>query len=418
MLASSLFLAACPQATFVETASVSSLQNLVYNASPGDVFRLTVPQATFDAPLIVPVGVTVLGAEDTGTMLDGLDSFFVVRELPHGQTAVIRGFSSDPPSGVPGTELGRAAVQVIDCAGVVVIEDCDLRAVASGSGLLALDSDAVFLNDSTLRGGIPQSAIGFSDSTGHGVHAIRSRLWIQDSICVARDGFLNWGGPLYGLVGLSAGNGGRADEGELVAVRSTFIGGTGWDGFVEGPVPSAPCHPPGGSAPGLRGDGVSVARLDACLLEGGAPLGSVCDSSTLPQADPFTGFDQPGASLTLADVDYGFEVQPRTVSPADTVTLTYTGTPGTFALPVAGSALQVAELEPLWFGCWLAEPLVFPPLGGVLDPGGQLVRTATVPALPSSVSLQSLWLQPVTFRLDPGALALEYLPPAVLTVVP
>jgi hypothetical protein len=209
------------------------LQQVVDLAQPGDVILLA-PGEYGERVEIVGKGLTLIG--DGGSA--GLHQV-IVREVPTGQTVLLRWLSIDDPGSVTSDS---GALALLSCEGAVRVEGCTVEgAPASGQDYddgspasRITDCRSVMIATSHLSGGYGASS-EWSDGTNGG-----AGLEIEGSQVVVLDSLLRGtnGGSVYGMVPWgTGGHGGHAvingQQGLLHLAGSLLIGGWGGNGSCD-----------------------------------------------------------------------------------------------------------------------------------------------------------------------------------------
>ncbi len=291
------------------TVDFSSLQAAIDTAADGDTLLLRAGNYTAP-PAFPPVPLSITDKSLT-LIADGgvpvIASNLVIDSLGSSRTVVVRGF-----------ELFDAGLQVLNCAGVVCIEDTNIRGTAFTSTPVPIsinNSAAVHLNRVTAEGisQIPASSVAIQASASN-VHAYDCTFT---------------GGGGYGMTSTGA-DAVRLAGGFLFASGSTLQGG------------SSGC---GGSGIVLSGATPTVQILDCTLLPGtpatcasgvlGQPAVVNAGSlATLPTSARSFSIDSPGRVGEIVSLKISGE-------PFDRVILVYSLDPGSLYLPELSGVLQL-----------------------------------------------------------------------------
>jgi len=358
----------------------------------------------------------VVTSDGTG---DVFVSSILVANLPAGKRVVLRGLTFDVLNVV--TVAGR--VQVQDCAGAVLIEDCRLEGVGTPSGgpygslpaLVVAGSNAVGVVRSTLTGGhgvnlepACNDAIWVPHTGAPAVLVDAGRVALHDCVLRGGDGS-DHGSKIYPAS--YAGAAGLQLEGGIAFVSGGSI--TGGDGGDYTCVLFAPSPAPGGA--GVLADAASSVQILQVDLAGGAG-GTVTQSGAtgLPsgpiEAPPGVALALPGAARSLA-ID-------GPLADAGSGTLVFGGQPGDDVLLLLSAGVGHVPMPGKFGVLLLAAPLSLVPFGTITDPSGQLVVPFTLPSLglgPEAsllLLLQGVFVEAGTVRLG-GATSLVVIAPGI-----
>ncbi len=329
-------------------------------------------------------------------------------------------------SGSPSTKHGLIAR---NCDGPLRIVGCELvgRPIGSPAGVcqdgqgawIESCSDVVFIG-CELRGSSATTGLWTDDMAdgGHGVYASASNLALYES--AARGGKAEWffyaqgcdplpsGGSLvYGGWG-EPGQGLRAEGCFLFSSHATFIGGGGRESFCwPAPGPGClSCAQQGGV--GLMNDqgagnafvldttlgpGVSGLSTPACYSGIVGYSCAYCCGGVSTPCTPPPGPALQGQVTTLAGASRALTAA-RAAREGQTVTLTYRGQPGD-RVELLTNDRTTFQFDPATRGVRIVKRARPEPirLVGMIDAGGSLTETWTIPDLGPGVEARTLYMQ-------------------------
>lgn len=344
----------------------TSLQAAIDAAGDGDVILVKEghhPTAAIDGKglAIVADDPADLGFHRIGTL--------VISNLPVGRTVHVRGFQFSEAASV----LQR--LRVSDCAGAVLVEDCQLDK-ATVSVVAIENGSAVVLTRCILEGAKGHSMIGRPGAPA--LTTTNSSVAIYDCVLAGGDGG-NDSSPdqLYSGPPTDGGDGAVVHGGSLFASGSTLSGGDGGD-MLTGLSLATICGD-GGNGAALDG-GAIFRRLNSPLLPGAAGTANY-PRFGLPgnPGEPLVVID--GVAASIAEFARRLEIA-SPIREGQSTQLTMTGQPN----------------EPCWILFSLAaQPIYASGLRGTL-----------VPALPVTVvglgNLPSGGVAAIPIQLPAGAL--------------
>lgn len=387
-----------PAVAVLACASPSLADVLVVDASGGGDF--TYPMAAIDAAadgdtvLIRPgeyadffldgKGLYVV-AETPGTVT--IQAGIVIEDLAAGQRAVLSGLV------IQGNVAALPeALWVIDCAGSVRLEGCELSGADSwvlslfgngNDGAFVAGSSAVSFAHCTLQAGsanpgqvpCPQTLDTYHGGIG---------LAVKDSTVSLHACSLSGGQGGLGAGCLRAGTGGaglHASTSSVYAAGSQIAGGLGGKAFT-----ACDCGGNGGAALSL--DASTADLLDVALTPG---LPSPGSASGAPGA---TTELQGGATLDLLPGTAPALIAPAAVTGSAAFSLTVGGDPGDLVVLAASTAPAWLYAPILHGPLLLAFPLALNGLAlGPIDGSGTQVTALTAPALPLGLEGATFFLQ-------------------------
>lgn len=366
-------------------ADFTALAPAVDAAAPGDV--LVLRGVSFGALVLDGKGLTVVADEGFEPFLFGQDGPGVlVRNLPAGQSVVVRGCAIERNALVPGPKL-----EITACSGAVWLEHCRTFVAGAPAARVEASADVVLHacefrgTDGTTFGAIPPSPalvavdarIALHGSTIHGGNG-RPATVDSDFALVAlpqpgAPAIVMAGGELYAADGLVRGGAGGNGVHDLFGCIDPEAGGAG---LVLDAAP-------GGGAPSVALAGATVA--------GGAGGSAFVACTVDAPAGP--------AQLVLAGAVATHPIAApsfSTTSPAregDTITLAIDAppSPSQFAALLLGTAPTSLPLAPD-LGVALVVPAHVLPLGA-LPPSGVLAVPVAVPSLVAPTEAAVLYLQ-------------------------
>jgi hypothetical protein len=356
-------------------------QVLVVDVSPGPGVDFTSLQPAIDAAadgdvVLVRAGfyggstAVTVDAKALSVVADGGSAYFnsplVIQNLGLGQTVHLRGIGIQADAPIPALELK-------DCAGSVVLEECSQGRATFGPGYVVLPTvritncAAVSLTRNTANGGFTTHP-GFRGSDA--LKASSSSVCAYDSTFAASPGTSAGWPYTYNTAG---GTGAIVTGGSLFASGCRFEGGNGGYGWTA-QFPFSGCASGHAGGDGILFDGAAGSTLACTLIGGVGGLGgSGCSDGangvSLALLGGATHSALPGAAHSL------HETCPVRVG--QTLTATYTGIPGEFAF--ANLAVNSGFLNlPQYSGVLLLGSPLFVFAQGVIPMPGTLVRTFTI----------------------------------------
>lgn len=364
----------------------AQVSQAVAAAAPGDTILLR--ESSFNGFTVAGKPLVLLAEAGATLTLTGP---IVVRDLAAGDTLVVRGLRVNGIS-------AQGALQVLDCAGSVRFEDCDL--------------DLPYLAQLPLPGALVEGCASvsflrcsFAGTSGTGGVAGAPGLVVRGSSVVLHDSQAVGGAgsatsPLLGGGFGPPGEGLLLDGGAVFASGCALRGGAGWNGAAV-----IGCVDSGDGAAGLRLVGAAPSALLRDTELAGGPAG-------LPQAPCLaTGTAGPPSlveSGTLA-IDPSAARSLTLTSPlrlGETLVARFAGEPGDRVFVLFGT-LQLPTARPGHPARASLAPRPLPSLRAALAGG----------TLDGSGSLELAWPVPPTLPLSGGALTLD-LQAALLSAPP
>ncbi len=343
------------------TADFPDIQSAIDAAANGDSVILR--SGSYDNFEIDGKALTVVADDGVTANVLGFgpgDAFVRVVNLSLGQTVVLRGLHV-----ISGQVFGSTvAVRLADNAGTVWIEDTTIgmfnpfsQGVDDLHGIRVENSDSVLLVDCDVDAHRASEALSIDDST----------VYVYGGRYEGGTGATNGAFP---AVYHDAGHGARLDGGALLAFGADFIGGRGLDAnpFI--------CDPPTAGGDGVRLMDGGFTELDLLVAAGaggsGGPCGQPDGASGLPVNElggTRSTFGSHARSLSMNSPVYV----------GDTLTHTFTGSPGEVVFTVYAASLVPPTFAPQYAGpAILGNPHFFLK-HGVVGAGGTLVTSLVVP---------------------------------------
>lgn len=321
-----------------------------------------------DAASVVVWGPFLLGAPAVG-----------IANLAAGQSVTVRGITVN----TFGVTAGEIPLEVTDCAGPVLIEDC-LFDTQQGDVAQVDGSATVVFTRCTLI-----SDSGFFDSfesiwlTRHALVGTNSNLYVYDSTFIGPLG-PDSDGQVFQI--LQPGNGGDALNLEgctLYASGSTLLGGDGGSGVPGG------CYDGGNAGDGIQFDAACTVRLLDTTTAAGVP-GQPSPSCGAAAGNPGQDLNGPAGIVTqLAGDARSLDVGSPVVE-GTSVPFTFTGQAGDTVLLVIGLEPDLGTYYPAFGVVQLVEaPWVLLPMG-TIPAGGVLQANLPIPQLLPGVLFQRL----------------------------
>lgn len=355
------------------------IQAAVEAAADGDTILVRAGQY---APVFVDGrGVTITADTDALVELPAL----LVRNTSSDQRFVARGLDVVPTGLATGLiELG---IEIEDCAGTVLIEDCRAIGPMTGPDLLfppspatrVRSSDNVFLVD-VLSFGSESIQQTFETTGGRGLSCVFSTLSIFGGEYRGGPG-LDGDGPFlfFNEPGSGGGDGMVVDSSELFLSGVTIVGGDGGDG-VDGGADGgfvAPCSEGGNGGDALDAPSTTVTYRDTAFVVGVGGLGGapLPDSPACPDGVPGEVIAGAMASIVSeAGAARALDVSPNPIREGELATIRFTGEPGDSVLWALSPQASAAPI-PFLGGPVLIGGTPFLLATGVVPAGGELVTT-------------------------------------------
>lgn len=313
-----------------------------------------------------------------------------IQNLGAQQSVVVRGLF------MTGTLVGVPRLFIEQCAGSVLIEDCDVHTAISASAPLwsastyVRDSQRVVFARCTMEtgggGGFFVTNLTGTFTGPHGLMARDSHVALYD--CVVR-------GTTSPKVGGQGGHGAHVLGGSLFASGCSFSGGQGGPGGFTS-TPFGPIKVPGG--PG--GDGIqltassspAIGRFLDCTFDAG-PGGAAAPGTFggIP-GQPWTALQQATASF-IAEPARSFD-STSPIHAGQSTTLTFTAPAGELVFTAATLGMQPTYVNALAGTLVPTVPFLFTTIGTV-PASGTLVLTLPLPILPPGTGALSIVHQAV-----------------------
>ena len=300
--------------------------------------------------------------------------WLAIRNLPAGQSFVVRGLRFDPGANNP--KPTRPGVEVTDSQGGVWLEDCSIRGAdgwdgpdvyvpSDGQHGVSVENSHVVLQRCTVLGGkgAPASFGTYTLGGGHGVRVSHGRVALHDCE-VTGGGGSDGDDTLYAIL----------DGGHGVAIwvdaLASIAGGT-TTGGEDGEVPWELSYSGNGV---LAYSASSFAWVrDGVFAAGPAELpGGPGEAVGALKPQNITTFTAPSRSLSITS--------PLREGEAGSIEVH--GEPGDQLLLLASSSASIVPLAAKQGVLALEAPLLLPlTLGSITDPGGELLLPVTAPHL-------------------------------------
>ncbi|MEO0649996.1 MAG: hypothetical protein AAFZ65_04910 [Planctomycetota bacterium] len=273
--------------------------------------------------------------------------------------------------------FGSPRLDITDCEGTVVAQDCDINGAATpffdapAPGVAAVDSDAVFLIDCALAGG---SGSGFGQPNGLPGAAIeRSTVHVYGGTLRGGSGFTEQG-PTAGVGGAGL----TATESVLFLSGSHTFGGAGADGVIDSIFEfSCVMGAPGGAGILLLDSELTL--RDVTTTPGAGGTGA--PSSGCPAGVDGLPIDRSNSNLVdLPGEHRTLSVAPNPIREGQTASVRFGGTPGDAVFWVFGFESSGSP-TPLLGGPILPAAADFVLPQGVLPPSGELIQAVGIPTL-------------------------------------
>ncbi len=382
---------------FVITAAMSSadIQLVIDGAADGDILLFD-PGSHGDSAADVLVvdgkGLALVGRGATRPGIAGV----VVRNLPAGSNAVLQGLEFAPGGAPPFGPPGFTAIEIRDCDGGVLIEDCLVPDTGSkgGAALLVDTAAMVSVSRAELHGLDGESTLFCIPDVGSpALHTVASQVSVHATTLVG-----GAGGSSNDLLCAAGGGGdavrvgpdfGAAPATHVVLSGNTLTGGPG--GFQLGGGQASSGH-------ALRVlDKDSSAWLVDNVLAGSvsAPPGAVLD---------YLGETARGLWVSAPVVENQAASLTMTGKQGDLIGIFWSFDTGWLPQPLRAGAFVM--------GTPLAGPIILGPHPG---PDGDWTVPITGPALPPGIGGQYAFMQ--AFMKDPDTLALRISSATVYTLV-
>ncbi len=396
----------------------------ISSAVAGDVLQIPVPEFTLTIQPVVERGITIESTAPGGTIVL-CDSNFIVRNLPAGESAIVRRLELRRVQSSP-TVIQSRSFELTDCAGVVSLESCtvptDSNAFVSGidhfahplAGANVTNCAAVLLVDCTLvgrRGSWPPNALFGADPAFPGLDVVHSHVYAQD--CVLQGGGLSDGNLSGGFTlapSYLPGPGARINGGSLHAAGTSFIAGWAADGQVI--QPSGFCVSGSGGGHAVVAVAMpALAELNDCIRIPSA-MGTNCPSPAI-SGSPAVGFDVAGTQLLVNSQPLRFRIVPSSFSAGTTVKFDLSA-PGLSLVLIAFSTAVAPPLPLPVFGAWIQTAPLLLLYQGMPFPGNLSVFVQA-PAMPIGAPPVGLWAQAASIDFTTPIPTLTALPPASAT---
>jgi hypothetical protein len=210
-----------------------SIQAAVDAAQPGDIVLVRGGTYYDESLKIIGKGLTLIGDIPGGVvLLEGV----TIRDLPAGQTVLLRGLWIQPDSWWANQD--KYGVRASSCAGSIRLELCTLLAFYWGGvkrlsspvyeGLGLTDCASCVLVDCTVRGGAPQYN-NSNGSAGDALLSLSSRVIAFGCTFTGQDAV-----PTLSPAPDAGGDGASLQGGSLYAADCRFIGGSSPDACAAG----------------------------------------------------------------------------------------------------------------------------------------------------------------------------------------
>jgi len=381
-----------------DTFSITNALNL---AAPGDVILVREGSYFGIGPLdpeafhYIDKPVTIVG-EGTGPLVGMMRIF----DIPAGQEVVLRNLKLTGPFG-SGIFLEKLGVR--DCAGTVVVEDCQLVGLAGTfadlegfPGVDVRNSAGVTFTRCTIRGGTGMSSLSafpfgvVPGPGGPGLLVDGSKVALQHCTVTGGAGGVDTVEPIESKPGGDALS--IAENSTLFVAGGSITGGKASDGGS----PELPLEAAGGDGIVQTGS-FSTLRLVGVTPQGGAG-GVMSDASTGPDGAPMS--ITAGSVETFGELARGTSM-PATLNLGEVATLQVSGAPGELAKVIVGLDLLHAQLGGKKGVFNLSGSLIGPVVLGTIPPSGVLELPVSFPS-GSLLGLEGLrvQLQGLTFGAE------------------
>ncbi|MCB9898187.1 MAG: right-handed parallel beta-helix repeat-containing protein [Planctomycetes bacterium] len=385
---------------YVGSGGFGSVAEAVLAASDGDLVLVADGYTNFDFIHLDGKGLTIV-SEGRSTLrtlaLSAEPETLIVRNLAADQRVVVRGLELTTTNTDPET-----AVLVEDCAGPVVLEDCDVHP-NNGIGLHARNATSVTAHGCVLSGGFGQFAVT-------GLRVDDSRVFLHGCEVLGGDGndaFQDFFFPVTP-------NGDGGDGAWIFGASEVFASGGSIRGG-DGGSPATFCFPGGDAGSGVRlGNGSDAPLLrtrDVDIGPGATTPGTCGQPAGLPGVSEIA---QSGAHVTLTGNAHDMTMSAPVVA-GDDVTLTFHGEPGEALVLLLSPDVMPGHYFPASeLVLHLALPFADVPLG-VLPASGELDLVVSVPSVPAgldgvTLAAQALFASGGTRRLGGPSVGLFLAP--------
>ena len=371
----------------------SQIQAAVQAAQDGDTILVRVPPnggPTYDAVDVAGKALTI--AAEPSSRQAKVRSVHV-HDLPAGKTVVLSRLDA------LGGTLTAPSIWLRSNAGSVRVVSCDSRGAEAPFFSVLLATPAMTISSSSGSAAFASCGLvggpgnrSTTDPTNPGARGLE----LQDSIAAGFDSSImgGQGDSCSFAIGVAALGGDGVFVGHsalparLLLSNSSVQGGRGGE---------AGCFPPLYCVSGNGGTGLRVGNGAAVTLQTTTPVGGP------PGPQEAAGCGSIGAvgpalanqgSLQVRPTPAIALSSPTVAGEGQTITLTFTGTPGDRVFLIAGTQTTFRELAA---GVQLVQPgpTAFPQRGpvGILGASGTLSLAYPLPQLPASIGAANLWFQ-------------------------
>lgn len=370
----------------------TALSAATTSAADGDIV-LVLPGTYLGLATATHKSLSVVGVPDANGARPQVE-ILMVRNTSPEMTVLVRGLASDT-----GIDYSVAPFYVLNCAGTVLVEDCDFDLSKGPPGLglestLIGDSSRVVFSRCVLKGSTGAEGTTVASPGSAAVRITNSMVTFDACTVAGGDGGDGAATP-NGVLHRPAAGGAAAivlNSGTISVRGSLVAGGAGGDGATAQNNPV--CVAPADGGAGVKLGGL-LRRVDSAIAGGAAGAVSACGGSATPGPD----IEHAGGSVTELAAEVGLLGLSAVIEDGGSAILSARGTPGDMAivlLALGGSGLWVNGCK----GTLLpAVPFTTLPMAPFPANGKLSISFGLPPALPPGIEgvmliLQGLFVPP------------------------